>query len=141
MLILEWQNISRYPMDSSCSYLYNAIIQTHKTETPDYVYYSNFIKMLGSGCGSDGRASLTIPEVRSSNPVIGNKIYNIYCQMYWKDENKEKEAENGPFLQKLYQVVNGLKSTCSHSLRNINSHFSSTLVQIHYLVGTSCLLL
>ena len=24
----------------------------------------------------------------------------VYCQLYWKDENKEKEAGNDPFLKK-----------------------------------------
>ena len=43
---------------------------------------------------------LPIPEVRDSNPVIGKNllILNI-CKLsivYWKDENKEKEAGNGP---------------------------------------------
>ena len=43
---------------------------------------------------------LPIPEVRGSNPVIGKNllILNI-CKLsivYWKDENKEKEAGNGP---------------------------------------------
>ena len=46
--------------------------------------------------------SLPIPEVRGSNPVIGKILYisNI-CLLsivYWKDENKEKEAGNGPFF-------------------------------------------
>ena len=44
---------------------------------------------------------LTIREVRSSNPVIGKNLLNIYCQLLWKDENKEKEAGNGPFLIKV----------------------------------------
>ena len=34
--------------------------------------------------------SLLIPEVRGSNPVIGKILRNIYCQLYWKDDNKEK---------------------------------------------------
>ena len=42
--------------------------------------------------------SIPTPEVRGSNPVIG-KIC-VYYQLYWKDENKEKEAWNGPFLKK-----------------------------------------
>ena len=29
-------------------------------------------------------------------------ILNIYCQLYSKDENKEKEAWNGPFFKKKY---------------------------------------
>ena len=45
---------------------------------------------------------LTTPEVRRSNPVIGKKIVvNVYCQLYWKDENKEKEAVNCPFFKKI----------------------------------------
>ena len=41
--------------------------------------------------------SLPIPEVRGSNPFIGKFTSNIYCQLNWKDGNKEKEAGNGPF--------------------------------------------
>ena len=43
------------------------------------------------------------PEVRGSNPVIGkNLLISNICilsTVYWKDENKEKEAGNGPFLK------------------------------------------
>ena len=35
--------------------------------------------------------SLPTPEHQGSNPVI-TKIYIQYCRLYWKDENKEKEA-------------------------------------------------
>ena len=35
--------------------------------------------------------SLPTPEVRGSNPVIG-KNYNVPCQLYGKDENKEKKT-------------------------------------------------
>ena len=48
--------------------------------------------------------SLPIPEVRGSNPVIGKDLFisNIclLTTVYWKDENKEKETGNGPFLKK-----------------------------------------
>ena len=49
--------------------------------------------------------SLPIPEVRGLNPVIGKKIIYILnicllSTVYWKDENKEKEAGNGPFKKK-----------------------------------------
>ena len=44
---------------------------------------------------------LPIPEVRGSNPVIGkNLLISNICLLstvYWKDENKEKEAGDGPF--------------------------------------------
>ena len=46
---------------------------------------------------------LPIPEVCSSNPVIGKKLFVLnICLLstgYWKDENKEKEARNGPFFK------------------------------------------
>ena len=43
--------------------------------------------------------SLPIPEVRGSNLVIGKKLYwTFYYQLYWKDENKEKEARNVPLF-------------------------------------------
>ena len=44
----------------------------------------------------------TIPEDPGSNPVIGNFYLNIYLLLTVcrKDENKEKKAENGPFLKK-----------------------------------------
>ena len=44
---------------------------------------------------------LPIPDVRGSNPVIGKNLFilNIclLLTVYWKDENKEKEAGIGPF--------------------------------------------
>ena len=45
---------------------------------------------------------LSTPEVRSLNPVIWKLFYRIFvhCQLYFKDKNKEKEGENGPFLKK-----------------------------------------
>ena len=55
----------------------------------------------GSGCGSVGRAvpfSSRGPQFESSHRQ--KFILNIYCQLYWKDENKEKEAGNGPFSGK-----------------------------------------
>ena len=44
-----------------------------------------------------------IPEDPGSNPVIGNFYLNIYLLLTVcrKDENKEKEAENGPFKKKV----------------------------------------
>ena len=47
--------------------------------------------------------SLMIPEDPGSNPVIGNFYLGI-CLLLTvcrRDENKEKEAENGPYLKKL----------------------------------------
>ena len=62
---------------------------------------------LGSGCGSVGRVVASDsrgPQFESSHRQ--KFILNIYCQLYWKDKNKEKEAGNGPFLKKkLYLVL------------------------------------
>ena len=45
--------------------------------------------------------TLLTPEVCGSNPFIGEFLGTfINCQLYWKDENIEKEAGNGPFLEK-----------------------------------------
>ena len=50
--------------------------------------------------------SLPTPEVRGSNPVIGEIVY---CQLNRKDENK-KEAGNGPYFFKIKnKCVSGLK--------------------------------
>ena len=50
--------------------------------------------------------SLLIPEVGGLHPVIGKKIIFILntcllSTVYWKDENKEKEAWFGPFFKKV----------------------------------------
>ena len=53
---------------------------------------------------------LPIPEVRGSNPVIGKNLYwTSYCQLYWKDENKEKEAGKGQFFEKMNFYLNNSK--------------------------------
>ena len=35
--------------------------------------------------------------------MVGKFILNIFCQLDWKDENKEKEAGNGPFFKKIFE--------------------------------------
>ena len=60
---------------------------------------------LGSGCGSVGRAVASNtrgPRFESSHRQKFIYILNIclLSTVYWKDENKEKEAENGPFFKK-----------------------------------------
>ena len=51
----------------------------------------------GSGCGSVGRAvasdSRGLQCESSHRPKF---ILNVYCQLNWKDKNKEKEAGIGP---------------------------------------------
>ena len=51
--------------------------------------------------------SPTISEDPGSNPVIGNFYLNIYLLLTVcrKDENKEKEAENGPFFLKKKRLL------------------------------------
>ena len=50
--------------------------------------------VIGSGCGSVGRAVASDtrgPWSESSHWQLLYRSFN-YCQLYWKDENKEKEA-------------------------------------------------
>ena len=55
---------------------------------------------LGSGYDSVGRAVASIPEVRSALAKIYLYWTFVYFQtVYWKDENKEKEAGDGVFFQ------------------------------------------
>ena len=59
----------------------------------------------GSGCVAQlVERLLPIPEVRGSNPVIGKNLFklniSLLSTLYWKDENKEKEAGNGPLFKK-----------------------------------------
>ena len=44
--------------------------------------------------------SLPTPEVCISNPVNSEFLKNIYCQLYWNDQNLEKEAGKVKFLIK-----------------------------------------
>ena len=59
----------------------------------------------GSGCGSVGRAVASNargPRFESSH--WQTFILNIYCQLHWKDENKEKETGIGQ-LKKLFKAL------------------------------------
>ena len=62
---------------------------------------TNINLTIGSCCGLVGRAVTS--KSRGSQFVSSHWqhfILKIYCQLYWKDENKEKEAGHGPFLNK-----------------------------------------
>ena len=66
--------------------------------------------MVGSGCGSVGRAVTSDNRGRRFESSHRQKfiyILNIclLSTVYWKDENKEKEAGNGPFLKKKYFFI------------------------------------
>ena len=47
--------------------------------------------------------SLPIPEIRILNTVIGKNLFILYIcflsTVYWKDENRENEAVDDPFLK------------------------------------------
>ena len=62
--------------------------------------------MVGSGCGSVGRAVASNtrgPRFESSHRQKKLYIYwtFVYCQLCIEKTKKEKEAGNGPFLKKL----------------------------------------
>ena len=48
--------------------------------------------------------SFPTPEVRGSNPTIGQLLYRTFICLLstvWKDKNKENDAEIGPFVKRL----------------------------------------
>ena len=49
---------------------------------------------VGRAVASNSRG----PRFKSSH--WQNLYWTFYCQLYWKDENKEKEAGKGPFFKK-----------------------------------------
>ena len=68
-------------------------------------FYEEKFPRKSSGCGSVGRAVTSDtrgPRFESSHWQKFIHILNIclLSTVYWKDENKEKEAGNGPFLKK-----------------------------------------
>ena len=72
------------------------------------------------------------PVIRSSNSVIGI-IYTHY-ELYWKDENKEKEAGNGLF--KKPQVINVyLKWAITASFSSFSVFFEQINVKNVHLVS------
>ena len=67
-------------------------------------------KKLVSGCGSVDRAVASYsrgPQFESSH--WQHFILNMNFQLYWKDENIEKEAGNGPFFLKKKPSKNYLR--------------------------------
>ena len=66
--------------------------------------------------------SLPIQEVRGSNPVISKKLFilNIclLSTVYWKDENKEKEAGNSQKMLKIcFRIVTILNGTKRNEIK------------------------
>ena len=66
---------------------------------------------LGSGCGSVGRAVTSDTRDPRFEPCHRrNFVYQFICQLYnRKDENKEKEAGNGPSLKKPFYSICALR--------------------------------
>ena len=101
---------------------------------------------MGSGCVAQlVERSLPIPEVRGSNPVVGKNliILNIYflSPVYWKDENKEKEAGDGPFKINILNYGDAHQKRPFNKLCKINvglKYASSTLKGTLGLVISCC---
>ena len=65
--------------------------------------------------------SIPTPEVRWSNPVIGKNLYwtFVYYQLYWKDENKEKETVNCQFKKQWFGWLHKLKKKYDLKFENV----------------------
>ena len=92
---------------------------------------------MGSGCGSVGRTvafDSRGPWFESSHWL--KFIITIYCQLYWKEENKEKEAGEGPFFNKICSLFDVLQK-CWNLPSLTPSHdpiSTETLQQIHLAI-------
>ena len=82
-------------------------IKEFRLDAKIHVTSFNHLKciFLGSGCGSVGRAIASNtrgPQFESRHQKIYLFLLNIclLSTVYWKDENKEKEAGDGPFFIK-----------------------------------------
>ena len=87
--------------------------------------------MLGSCCGAVGRAvasNIRGPGFESSHWQLLLNIY-LLLTVCRKDENKEKEAGNGPFLKKYkYAPTCSIHGQCGYIWRNF-----ATLEFFNYL--------
>ena len=93
---------------------------------------------MGSGCGAVGRAVASDtrgPGFESSHRQLLLNIY-LLLTVCRKDENKEKEARNGPFLKKitLVNIRAVLFQKCFISVKMIQKkikfHFTISLAEI-----------
>ena len=60
---------------------------------------------MGSGCGLVGRVVASDSRGRWFGSSNWKNLHGtfVYCQLYWKDKNKEKEDENGQFFIKTWK--------------------------------------
>ena len=92
-------------MTPCTDYFFIAIVLISVTNLPYLsieIEWYNMMKILGCGCNSVGKAVASNsrgPQFESSHQKTF--ILNIYCQLYWKDENKVKEVGHGPFFKKI----------------------------------------
>ena len=72
----------------------------------------------GRGCGAVGRAAASDSVVQiPTSAMINLNSKVIICQLQpGKDENKEKEAGNGPFLKKVPSTSALMFNNCKSSV-------------------------
>ena len=71
--------------------------------------------------------SLPIPEVRGSNPVIGNNLYWTFTvNCFEKTKIKKKEAGNGPFFKK--ETGNREKEASFFGMQSSRLHLNTLCV-------------
>ena len=70
--------------------------------------------------------SLPTPEIRGSNPNIG-KVLSTNCKLNRKDENKEKEAGNGPS----FKILNGETKLDSQRKTFIECFFTKLSLEVN----------
>ena len=95
------------------------------------------LSVRGSGCGSVGGAvtfDTRGPQFESSHRQKFIYTLNIclLSTVYWKDENKEKEAGNGPFKKKFNDNI--IIFFCTHKFKRFCitvSILSSKYVEIY----------
>ena len=73
------------------------------------VAQEQMVTALGSGCGSVGRVAASDSRGRRFKSSHRQKIIlTVYCRLFWKDENKEKEAVIGRLKNKQMVTPNVL---------------------------------
>ena len=73
-----------------------------------------------TGCGSVGKvvaSNCRGPRFKSYHQQ--KFILNIYCQLYWKDENKVKETGNGPFFESKHSKTRHVISSAPEEKKSV----------------------
>ena len=70
------------------------------------MYFGKLKLRKGSGGGAVGKAAASNTRGLRFESQHRKVLLNVvYCQLYLKDENKEKEAGSGPFLIKYGKAI------------------------------------